>query len=217
VAGRERGQSCPARWCEASPLRGIDRGRDLLAGGARAVTKLAAPTAAQVYALNDPGDLQAPRAPARAGGPDGLHAHDGAWRLRSPGSCSCTCCCLLVLPYSHWHRVAVCLSESLAALRRGVQRSLFQLGRVPRDHQTHTRWPRRTGSRWARRRAWRTASVVQRSKRRLEQALVPHPGAKRRLPITPPECALPRALGRVCGARSARWRGFRPSHRPSER
>jgi hypothetical protein len=30
----------------------------------------------------------------------------------------------------------VCASESLAALRRGVQRALFQLGRVPRYHQT---------------------------------------------------------------------------------
>lgn len=30
----------------------------------------------------------------------------------------------------------VCLSETLAALRRGVQAALFQLGRVPRFHQT---------------------------------------------------------------------------------
>jgi hypothetical protein len=44
--------------------------------------------------------------------------------------------CVLVLPYSNWQWATVCLSESLAALRRGVQRALFQLGRVPRCHQT---------------------------------------------------------------------------------
>jgi len=44
--------------------------------------------------------------------------------------------CVLVLPYSNWQWATVCLSESLAALRRGVQRALFQLGRVPLHHQT---------------------------------------------------------------------------------
>lgn len=44
--------------------------------------------------------------------------------------------CVLVLPYSNWQWATVCLSESLAALRRGVQRALFQLGRVPQHHQT---------------------------------------------------------------------------------
>lgn len=44
--------------------------------------------------------------------------------------------CVLVLPYSNWQWATVCASESLAALRRGVQRALFQLGRVPRYHQT---------------------------------------------------------------------------------
>ena len=44
--------------------------------------------------------------------------------------------CVLVLPYSNWQWVTVCLSESMAALRKGVQRSLFQLGRVPQYHQT---------------------------------------------------------------------------------
>jgi hypothetical protein len=44
--------------------------------------------------------------------------------------------CVLVLPYSNWQWATVCLSESLAALRRGVQAALFQLGRVPRFHQT---------------------------------------------------------------------------------
>ena len=44
--------------------------------------------------------------------------------------------CVLVLPYSNWQWATVCASESLAALRRGVQAALFQLGRVPRFHQT---------------------------------------------------------------------------------
>ena len=44
--------------------------------------------------------------------------------------------CVFVLPYSNWQWATVCLSESMAALRRGVQRTLFQLGRVPQFHQT---------------------------------------------------------------------------------
>jgi Mu transposase, C-terminal domain len=44
--------------------------------------------------------------------------------------------CVFVLPYSNWRWATVCLSESIAALRRGVQRALFQLGRVPEWHQT---------------------------------------------------------------------------------
>ena len=44
--------------------------------------------------------------------------------------------CVLVLPYSNWLWATVCASESMMALRRGVQRALFQLGRVPRYHQT---------------------------------------------------------------------------------
>ena len=44
--------------------------------------------------------------------------------------------CVLVLPYSNWQWATVCLTESLAALRKGVQRALFQLGRVPQHHQT---------------------------------------------------------------------------------
>jgi hypothetical protein len=44
--------------------------------------------------------------------------------------------CVTVLPYSNWQWATVCGSESLAALRRGVQAALFQLGRVPRFHQT---------------------------------------------------------------------------------
>jgi hypothetical protein len=44
--------------------------------------------------------------------------------------------CVFVLPYSNWQWATVCLSESMAALRKGVQRALFQLGRVPKYHQT---------------------------------------------------------------------------------
>lgn len=44
--------------------------------------------------------------------------------------------CVTVLPYSNWQWATACLSESLVALRRGVQAALFQLGRVPRFHQT---------------------------------------------------------------------------------
>ena len=44
--------------------------------------------------------------------------------------------CHPVLPYSNWEWVTVCQSESMAAIRRGVQAALFQLGRVPEWHQT---------------------------------------------------------------------------------
>ena len=44
--------------------------------------------------------------------------------------------CHMVLPYSNWQWATVCHSESMAALRRGVQTALFRLGRVPEFHQT---------------------------------------------------------------------------------
>ncbi len=44
--------------------------------------------------------------------------------------------CVTVLPYSNWQWATACLSESISALRRGVQAALFQLGRVPQFHQT---------------------------------------------------------------------------------
>ena len=44
--------------------------------------------------------------------------------------------CVFVLPYSNWLWATVCRSESIAAIRKGVQRALFQLGRVPQYHQT---------------------------------------------------------------------------------
>jgi len=44
--------------------------------------------------------------------------------------------CVFVLPFSNWLWATVCLSESIAAIRKGLQRALFQLGRVPQFHQT---------------------------------------------------------------------------------
>jgi hypothetical protein len=44
--------------------------------------------------------------------------------------------CHPVLPYSNWEWATVCRSESMMALRRGVQAALFRLGRVPEYHQT---------------------------------------------------------------------------------
>ncbi len=44
--------------------------------------------------------------------------------------------CHSVLPYSNWEWATVCGSESMSAIRRGIQAALFRLGRVPRWHQT---------------------------------------------------------------------------------
>jgi transposase InsO family protein len=44
--------------------------------------------------------------------------------------------CHAVLPYSNWSWVSVCQSESMLALRRGVQAAVFELGCTPRYHQT---------------------------------------------------------------------------------
>jgi len=44
--------------------------------------------------------------------------------------------CHVVLPYSNWAWVTVCRSESMAALRRGVQAAVFRLGHVAEWHQT---------------------------------------------------------------------------------
>jgi hypothetical protein len=44
--------------------------------------------------------------------------------------------CHFVLPYSDWEWATVCHSESMLALRRGVQSAVFRLGRVPEYHQT---------------------------------------------------------------------------------
>ena len=44
--------------------------------------------------------------------------------------------CHVVLPYSNWEAVTVCLSESYLALKRGVQDAVFRMGRVPQYWQT---------------------------------------------------------------------------------
>lgn len=44
--------------------------------------------------------------------------------------------CNVVLPYSNWQAVTVSRSESLLALRRGLQTALFRLKGVPKFHQT---------------------------------------------------------------------------------
>ena len=44
--------------------------------------------------------------------------------------------CHFVLPYSNWQWVTVAYSESLLALRHGVQAALLRLGRKPEWHQT---------------------------------------------------------------------------------
>jgi len=44
--------------------------------------------------------------------------------------------CHVVLPYSRWAWVTICSSESLLALRKGVQAAVFRLGATPTYHQT---------------------------------------------------------------------------------
>jgi hypothetical protein len=44
--------------------------------------------------------------------------------------------CHMVLPYSNWEWVTLARSESMAALRRGVQSAVFTLGKTPTYHQT---------------------------------------------------------------------------------
>ena len=44
--------------------------------------------------------------------------------------------CHPVLPYSNWEWATICRSESLSALRNGMQAALVRLGRVPEYHQT---------------------------------------------------------------------------------
>lgn len=44
--------------------------------------------------------------------------------------------CHSVLTYSNWEWGIVCLSESLLALKKGVQTTLAKLGRIPREHWT---------------------------------------------------------------------------------
>lgn len=44
--------------------------------------------------------------------------------------------CVTVLPYSLWQWATACQSESMVALREGVQNAFFKLGAVPTHHQT---------------------------------------------------------------------------------
>lgn len=44
--------------------------------------------------------------------------------------------CHCVLPYSNWGWATPCLSESMAAIKKGVPAALFRLGRRPKLHQT---------------------------------------------------------------------------------
>ncbi len=44
--------------------------------------------------------------------------------------------CHTVLPYSNWSWGTPCLSESMAALKKGIQAALVRLGRKPEFHQT---------------------------------------------------------------------------------
>ena len=44
--------------------------------------------------------------------------------------------CHCVLTYSNWEWASICHSESLVALREGIQNALTRLGHVPRDHWT---------------------------------------------------------------------------------
>lgn len=44
--------------------------------------------------------------------------------------------CHPVLPYSNWEWASICHSESMMALRKGVQAAVFRLGKVPEWHQT---------------------------------------------------------------------------------
>jgi hypothetical protein len=67
--------------------------------------------------------------------------------------------CVFVLPFSNWLWATVCLSESMAALRKDVQRALFQLGRVRATTRPTTPRRRRTEFPMERRFSTRTASV----------------------------------------------------------
>jgi transposase InsO family protein len=44
--------------------------------------------------------------------------------------------CQSVLPHSNWQSAVLCGSESMLALRSGIQEAVFRLGRVPAWHQT---------------------------------------------------------------------------------
>ena len=62
--------------------------------------------------------------------------HTGEMGLTLQGEPYAPLLCHVVLPYSNWQWACRCRSESLLALKRGIQEALFRLGRVPEWHQT---------------------------------------------------------------------------------
>ena len=62
--------------------------------------------------------------------------HTGELGLTLEGEPYAPLLCHLVLPYSNWQWACRCRSESVLALKRGIQAALFRLGKVPEWHQT---------------------------------------------------------------------------------
>ena len=62
--------------------------------------------------------------------------HTGELGLTLQGEPYAPLLCHLVLPYSNWQWACRCRSESVLALKRGIQAALFRLGKVPEWHQT---------------------------------------------------------------------------------
>jgi Mu transposase-like protein len=69
-----------------------------------------------------------------AGQTDFTHTQSLAMTLE--GQAFAPLLCHFVLPYSNWEWACRCQSESLLALKKGVQEAVFRLGRVPEWHQT---------------------------------------------------------------------------------
>ena len=72
--------------------------------------------------------------PGEAGQTDFTHTQSLALTLE--GEPFAPLLCHFVLPYSNWEWACRCQSESLLALKKGVQKAVFRLGRVPEWHQT---------------------------------------------------------------------------------
>jgi transposase InsO family protein len=62
--------------------------------------------------------------------------HTGELGLTLQGESYAPLLCHVVLPYSNWQWACRCRSESLLALKRGIQEAVFRLGKVPEWHQT---------------------------------------------------------------------------------
>jgi len=62
--------------------------------------------------------------------------HTGELGLTLQGEPYAPLLCHVVLPYSNWQWACRCRSESLLALKRGLQAALFRLGKCPVWHQT---------------------------------------------------------------------------------